>query len=227
MALMPGRPVRVGRIEGVIGVGAWHLGKQTAGGALFVDIGAETREEAMELGASIGAPVTLLSEARPLGPHRLSAKAMDNRVACAVLIALMDALRDADTAATLLGVVTVQEEVGLRGAHMVAGRVPVSAAISVNIMVTGDTPDSDGLTDSTIRLGAGPVITLFDQIEEAFAASLIGVIGHPRLNERLFEVARMAEIPVQPNVLIGGGADAAAFQLARGGVPVTMIVPPI
>jgi putative aminopeptidase len=226
MALMPGRPVRVGNADGVIGVGAWHLGKQSGGVPLYVDVGAESREEAGQLGVRVGSPVTLVSEARFLGEHRVSAKAMDNRVACAVLLGVLEALHGVETAATLVGVVTVQEEVGLRGAHMVAGRVPVSAAISVDIMVTGDTPDCDGTTDSTVRLGQGPVITLFDQIEEAFAASLIGVIGHPRLNERLFEVAQAAGIPVQPNVLIGGGADAAAFQLARGGVPVTMVSVP-
>jgi endoglucanase len=226
MALMPGRPVKVGDLDGVIGVGAWHLGKQLAGTPLYVDVGADSRQEARELGVRVGAPVTLVSEARPLGKHRLSAKAMDNRVACAVLIGVLEALRDTETAATLVGVATVQEEVGLRGAHMVAGRIPVSAAISVDIMVAGDTPDCDGVNDSTVRLGQGPVITLFDQIEEAFAASLIGVIGHPRLNGRLFEVAEASGIPVQPNVLVGGGADAAAFQLARGGVPSTMVSVP-
>lgn len=224
MDLMRGRPVRVGPADGVIGVEAWHLGKKPEPGSpLFVDIGAANPDEVAASGVKVGSPVAIVSEARALGPHRLSAKAMDNRVACAVLISLMERLRDVETSATLVGVVTVQEEVGLRGAHMVSAVVPYSAAISVDIMASGDTPDCDGMTDSTVKLGGGPVISIFDQIEEAFAASLIGIISHPKLNERLFSVAGAEGIGVQPNVVVGGGADAAAFHLARGGVPASQV----
>lgn len=224
--LMPGRPVTVGGVPGVIGWPAWHLGKQVDPNRLYIDIGAESQEDALAMGVSVGSPVTLDTEARALGPHRVSAKAMDNRIACVVLVGLFEALRGQDLNVTFTGVVTVQEEVGLRGAHMVAGRIPASAAISVDIMTTGDTPDCDGLTDSTVRLGGGPVISVFDQIEEAFAASLIGIVGHPRLNAMLFQIAEQTGIPLQPCVLTGGGADAAAFHLARGGVPATQISVP-
>lgn len=224
--LMPGRPVRVGTVDGVIGSPAWHLGKRGQGAPLYLDIGAESREETAALGVRIGSPVTLVSEARFLGANRVSAKAMDNRIACVVLIALMEALTDSRVGITLYSVVTVQEEVGLRGAYMIAGKVPASAAISLDIMAAGDTPDCDGLADSTVRLGGGPVISVYDQIEEEFSASLIGIVGHPRLNDRLFAVAASAGIEVQPCVLTGGGADAAAFHLARGGVPATQVSVP-
>jgi hypothetical protein len=181
MALMPGRPVRVGNADGVIGVCAWHLGKQSGGIPSMWMWGPEPGGS-RPAGVRVGSPVTLVSEARFLGKHRVSAKAMDNRVACAVLLGVLEALHGVETAATLVGVVTVQEEVGLRGAHMVAGRIPVSAAISVDIMVTGDTPDCDGTTDSTVRLARGRSSRCSIRSRRP-SASLIGVIGHPRLNE--------------------------------------------
>jgi endoglucanase len=223
--IMPGRPVRVDGVPGVIGSPAWHLGKKA--GALFVDVGADSEAHVAELGVEIGSPVALVSDLRRLGEHRVTGKAMDNRSACAVLVAVLEALSDQPHEATIVGVVTVQEEVGLRGARMVAEQVEVDAAVSIDVMVTGDTPDCDGLTDSTVRLGAGPVLSVYDQIEEAYAASLIGIIPHRRLNERFRTVAREAGIPLQLCALTGGGADGAAFHLARGGVPATQIGLPV
>jgi endoglucanase len=152
---------------------------------------------------------------------------MDNRSACAVLVAMLEALADQPHEATIVGVVTVQEEVGIRGAQMVAQQVEVDAALSLDVISAGDTPDCDGLTDSTVRLGAGPALAVYDQIEEAYAASMIGLIPHTRLNERFRAVARDAGIPLQLSAMTGGGADGAAFALARGGVPTTQIGLPV
>jgi endoglucanase len=209
----------------VIGAPAWHLGKES--GALYVDIGAESESEAGELGVEIGSPVAVVSDLRRLGEHRLTSKAMDNRSACAVLVAMLEALQGQPHEATIVAVVTVQEEVGLRGARMVAERVDVDAAVSIDVISAGDTPDCDGLTDSTVRLGAGPALAVYDQIEEAYAASMIGLISHTRLNERFRAVARDAGIPLQLSAMTGGGADGAAFHLARGGVPATQIGLPV
>jgi endoglucanase len=223
--IMPGRPVRVGGVAGVIGAPAWHLGKES--GPLYVDVGAESEAGAAGLGIEIGSPVALVSDLRRLGEHRLTGKTMDNRSACAVLVAMLEALADQPHEATIVGVVTVQEEVGIRGAQMVAQQVEVDAALSLDVISAGDTPDCDGLTDSTVRLGAGPALAVYDQIEEAYAASMIGLIPHTRLNERFRAVARDAGIPLQLSAMTGGGADGAAFALARGGVPTTQIGLPV
>jgi putative aminopeptidase FrvX len=74
-----------------------------------------------------------------------------------------------------------------------------------------------------VRLGAGPALAVYDQIEEAYAASMIGIIPHPGLNDGIRAIARQADIPLQLSVMTGGGADGAAFHLARGGVPTTQI----
>ena len=152
-------------------------------------------DEAKAFGIEIGSPVTMVGPYRELAGRRVAAKAMDNRIGCVVLIRLLEALQGRTPPVTIVGVVTVQEEVGLRGARMVAETLNATAVLGLDITSTGDTPDCDGLSDTTIKLGAGPSISFFDEIEEAYAASLIGIVGHPSLNERLVEVAERTSIP--------------------------------
>jgi len=63
---------------------------------MFIDIGAESREEAIEMGVNIGTWVSFLSEVYDLGKNRLTGKAFDDRVGCAVLLEVMKRLSEED-----------------------------------------------------------------------------------------------------------------------------------
>ncbi len=106
----------------------------------------------------------------------------------------------------ILGVFTVQEEVGLRGAGASAFGVEPDVAIALDVTLTGDTPEARTMA---VALGKGPAIKVKDS----------GMIAHRGLRAALERAAEAASVPVQLEVLVGGSTDAAAIQISRAGVP--------
>jgi len=185
---------------------------------MFLDAGATSREDAEgRLGVRPGDPVVPDSRFAPMsGGGRLLAKAWDDRIGLAVMIGVMRALKaDGAHPNTVVGVATVQEEVGLRGAQTSSYRVAPDVGISLESGVAGDFP---GITpdEAQERVGEGPALFLHDA----------SMLPNLKLRDLVIEVAREAEIPLQFNVLTGYGEDGSAIQRARGGAPVANIVVP-
>lgn len=88
---------------------------------MFIDIGASSREEAMEWGVLPGDQIVPYFEFTVMNNEKhLLAKAWDNRIGCAIAIDVLKNLKNSDHPNEVYGVGTVQEEVGLRGAKTAA-----------------------------------------------------------------------------------------------------------
>jgi len=136
--------------------------------------------------------------------QRLVAKAMDDRIGCAVILQV---LRELETSPhDVYYVFTVQEEVGLRGATTSGYGIAPDLALAVDITLTGDTPEAATMA---VSLGDGPAIKVKDG----------GMLAHPGVKNWLIETAEANGIPYQLEVLTGGTTDACAIQLTRAGVP--------
>ncbi|MCX7607741.1 MAG: M42 family metallopeptidase [Anaerolineales bacterium] len=135
---------------------------------------------------------------------RLVAKAMDDRIGCAVAIEALRALQD--TPHELYFVFTTQEEVGVRGATASAFGVDPDVGLAVDVTATGDTPKSSKME---VSLGKGPAVKVKDA----------GMLADPRVVDWMIRTAEKAKIPYQREVLEGGSTDARAIQLTRAGVP--------
>jgi endoglucanase len=135
---------------------------------------------------------------------RITAKAMDDRVGCAVLLQTMKELGRSPH--DLYFVFTVQEEVGLRGAGISGYGVEPEIALAVDVTLTGDTPESAPMA---VALGAGPAIKIKDG----------GMLAHTGVKDWLLRTAEAAAIPCQREVLVRGTTDASAIQVTRAGVP--------
>lgn len=170
--------------------------------SLYIDIGAESREEAEKL-VKIGDSAAFISPFIDLG-NRVVSKAMDNRSACTVLVQLMKELPETDN--HIVAVFSVQEEVGLRGATTAAFAVGPDYGMAIDVTATGDTPK--GLT-MEVGLGKGAAIKVKDR----------SIMVHPYVKEKLVELAEKNNIPYQMEVLEFGGTDAGAIHLSRSGVP--------
>ncbi len=167
---------------------------------LYVDVGATGRDDCP---VQVGDPAVFVRPFTAQGT-RLIAKAMDDRIGCAVLI---EALRQLEESPHDLYVVfAVQEEVGLRGARTSAYGIAPDIGIAVDVTGTGDTPEARPMA---VKLGEGPAVKVQDR----------GMIAHPRVRRLLTERAEEAGIPYQLEVLERGTTDAAAMQLVRSGVP--------
>jgi endoglucanase len=167
---------------------------------LYIDVGGTDRDDSP---IQVGDPAVFV---RPFAAQgtRLIAKAMDDRIGCAVLVETLRRLEE--TPHDLYVVFAVQEEVGLRGARTSAYGIEPDVGIAVDVTGTGDTPEAKPMA---VSLGDGPAVKVQDR----------GMIAHPRVRRLLVERAEEAGIPYQLEVLEGGTTDAAAVQLVRSGVP--------
>lgn len=217
-AMLVGRNVHVNGHHGVIGVKSGHLQtpeerKRVAEiYELYVDIGADSAADVAAMGICIGDAVAYDSPlVRYTHSDRVSGKAIDNRIGCAVLLQLLEELNHVPPAGTLSVVISVQEEIGLRGAHVAAYTAQPDYAIAVDTFMSGDTPDVDYYRELSAAIGRGPVLLLANSAH----------IGHPGVNRFVREAALAAGVSLQQSMVGQGmaGTDAGAIHLTRSGVP--------
>lgn len=167
---------------------------------LFIDVGATSKADCP---VKVGDVAVFERPFLDLG-KRLVAKAMDDRIACAIQIEALRRL--GDTPNEIYLVFTTQEEVGTRGATPAAFGIDPELGLSVDVTLTGDTPKGIKMA---VALGKGPAIKVRDS----------GMLADPRIVRWMVETAEKANIPYQLEVLDGGSTDARAIQLVRAGVP--------
>lgn len=153
-----------------------------------MDIGATSAAEAAEGSVRVGDGVIWTPTTRRLG-HYITGKAMDDRCGLAILTALLDRLNPEHLQYDLYLASTVQEEMGLVGAHSLERDERFELAIAVDVGLAGDVPGVDTHEIST-RLGGGPVLLHHD-----------GAVHYDRsLARALSRVAEEVGIPIQDAV---------------------------
>ncbi len=180
---------------------------------MFIDIGASSKDDALKR-VNIGDPIIIQQEFKELDNNLVMGKALDNRVGCAILI---EVLKQVESEATLYGVGTVQEEVGLKGAKTSAFGINPDMALALDVTISGDHPGIKE-EDAPSQAGKGPAIILTD-------ASGRGLITHPQVKELLISTAEEEGIPYQLEVSDGGTTDATSIHLTREGIPTGVISP--
>lgn len=204
-------------IPGVIGVRAHHLAKGDSEKNipsvtdLYIDIGAGSAQAAKEL-VALGDVGTFAPDGVVFGHGLMKAKALDDRLGCAVLMELMEQKPACDA----WFVFTAQEEVGTRGAGTAAYRIRPDAALVVEGTTAADLPGVP--SHKTIcKVGAGAVMPFMDR----------GTIYDRKLRQMLIDLAQKHEIPWQTKEMIAGGTDASVIQRSVGGIPVVGVAAPL
>jgi endoglucanase len=163
--ILPGKKVLVGnkKLAGVIGSKPIHQQdkeereKITKTKNLYIDIGADTKDEAEKM-VPLGEYISFDSQFVELGRDCIKAKALDDRVGCAVLIEVLKHRFDFDMYVCF----TVQEEVGLRGAQVAAYSVMPDVALVLEGTTCADVPNVEPYDYSTV-LGNGAALTIMDR----------------------------------------------------------------
>jgi len=208
-----------GPLHGIIGSKPPHIQKEeerkkvVTYDELFIDIGAESFEEAKQMGVKIGDPVGFNIKFAKIGRDLALGKAFDDRVGCAVMIEVMKQLEK--TECTVYAVGTVQEEVGLRGAATAAFGLYPDVGIAIDVTVAGDVPGVKEF-EAPVKLRKGPSLTVADY----------GLITHPKVLRLLIDAAEKNGIPYQLETGLQGTTDAARISLTREGVPSGVICIP-
>ncbi len=216
--ILPGKKVLVGdkKLPGVIGCKSVHLQEREERRSniklksLYIDIGAEKKEEAEKL-VQRGEYVSFFSEYEEFGQDSIKAKALDDRVGCAVLIEMLKNNYDFD----LYACFTVQEEVGLRGSQIAAYTVNPDLALIIEGTTCSDVPGVEKYDYSTI-FGGGVALTIMDRTSYP-AKNLVDFI---------YKIGASKKINVQYKQTTTGGNDAGKIQRAHSGVSVASISVP-
>ncbi len=109
---------------------------------IVLDVGATSREEAEQLGIRPGDFIAPVSPFTVMAHNRYAAKAWDDRLGCVVMLEGLRKLKasGAKLPNTTYFVFTVQEENGLRGAHVAIESVKPDMGVALEPGIGGDVP---------------------------------------------------------------------------------------
>jgi len=209
---------RGGPVPGVFGSVAPHLTRgedkkeEPKIHDLFLDIGVESREEALKL-VRIGDPVTLADRFERLRGDLAVARAFDNRIGTWAVAETLRRLQSekGKYAAEVCAVSNIQEEVGLLGARQIAYSLNPDVAVVVDVTHATDIPTVDKRQHGDIKLGAGPTLTH-------------GGCNHVEVVARLESCAAERGIPLQHEAMSSSsGTDTDVIFWTRGGIPSALV----
>ena len=174
--------------------------------AFYIDIGATSKKKA-EAKVSIGDFFVLTPKLERLSGERVCGRPLDDRIGCAVLLDIAERLWSEELCDDVYYVFSVQEEVGCRGAKTAAFAVSPDVAICFDVTATGDVPSA---TPMACALGGGAAVKIKDS----------SVICDEGVVKELCATAERHGIKYQREILLAGGTDTSAMQLAGSGAAV-------
>jgi endoglucanase len=208
-----------GDVVGVIGAKPPHLlppderDKVVKRKDMYIDIGALSKGDVEEAGIQLGDSIVPRADFVELaGGKTYLSKAFDDRVGTALVISALLELQGKNHPNTVFGVATVMEEVGIRGATTSVRAVDPDVAIVLESDIAGDVPGIKP-DESSIKLGQGPTIVLFDA----------RMIPNIRLRDLVLDTAKQIDVPIQLSAIEGGATDGGVIHLHGIGVPTIVI----
>jgi len=185
--------------------------------SLFLDCGARNKKEVEELGIHIGSVVTYQDGYTELAYDYLIGRAFDNRVGGFMIAEVARLLKENKKKLPfgLYVVNAVQEEVGLRGAEMIARRIRPNIAIVTDVTHDTTTPMINKIIEGDTACGKGPSLAY-------------GPAVHNMLLNIVRETAESNKIPVQMRAVSRStGTDTDSFAYANDGCPSVLISIPL
>ena len=184
---------------------------------LFLDCGARSRKEVEDLGVHVGSVVTYVDGFDELANNYFIGRAMDNRIGGFMIAEVARLLREnkKQLPYSLYVVNAVQEEIGLRGAEMIARRIKPDVAIITDVTHDTNTPMINKVIEGDTSCGKGPSLSF-------------GPAVHNKLLNLVQDIAETHKIPVQlRTVSRSTGTDTDSFAYANDGCPSVLISIPL
>lgn len=210
------------KIPAVFGWPAIHTRKEGKEQApeiknIFLDLGCLTKKEVLAKGIDVGCVITYQDEFFVLNDRYFGGRALDNRAGGFIIAKVARLLKENKKKLpfALYIVNSVQEEVGLRGAEMVAHTIQPNCAIITDVCHDTTTPMIDKIIEGDFKSGSGPVLT-------------VGPAVHNKLLDFVIDTAKSKRIPVQMDAASRStGTDTDAFAYTSGGIPSVLISLPL
>ncbi len=211
-----------GIIKGIFGWPAIHTRKSATEKPpkveeLFLDVGATSKKEVEKMGIHVGTPITFDDEAFKLNNRYWVGRALDNRIGGFMIAQVLRLLKENKQKLNfgLYVVNAVQEEIGLRGAQMIANHIKPNAAIITDVTHDTTTPMIKKSVQGEIKCGDGPVLTHAPAV-------------HNKLLDHIIQTANNKEISFQRSAASRStGTDTDSFAYSNAGVPSALISLPL
>ena len=210
-----------GVVKAVFGWPAIHMrkGKEEAPSMknIFLDCGCNTKEEVEALGIHVGCVATFEDEFMILNKNKYVGRALDNRMGGFMIAEVARLLKESKTKLpfSLYVVNSVQEEIGLRGAQMIAERIKPNVALVTDVCHDTNTPMVNKIENGDLKSGDGPVLTYGPAVQNNFLKQIIST-------------AEKKKIPFQRAVVSRStGTDTDAFAYSNDGVTSALISLPL
>jgi putative aminopeptidase FrvX len=184
---------------------------------ICLDCGCSTKEEVEKLGVHVGCVVTFEDEFMVLNKNRYVGRALDNRMGGFMIAEVVRMLHKEKKKLPfgLYIVNAVQEEVGLRGAQMIAQKIKPDVAIITDVCHDTNTPMIDKIVQGDLKSGDGPVLTYGPAVQN-------------NLLNQIIDAAEKNKIPFQRAAASRAtGTDTDAFAYSNEGVPSALISLPL
>jgi len=184
---------------------------------IFIDIGAKDKKEVLEMGVHVGCVITYPDEFHVLNEDKFVCRAIDNRMGGFIIAEVARLLHENKKTLPFGLYITnsVQEEIGLRGAQMIAERIQPDVAIVTDVTHDTTTPMIDQKKQGTIKIGEGPVIAYAPAVQQ-------------KLRDLIINTAEEKKIPFQRSALSRAtGTDTDAFAYSGSGVASALISLPL
>lgn len=207
-------------VKGIIGAVPPHISRGSDTPAkplqfddLLLDVGADSKEDAIAMGIAVGQQVVPINNYYVMADgKKIVSKAWDNRFGVGMAIEVLKEIHGTNHPNTVIAGATVQEEVGLRGAQTASQMVKPDLFIAVDVSPVGDFLD-DKHPRAFGKLGDGFLIRFYDP----------RCIMHNGIRMYFENLAKEKNIKCQ-QFLSMGGTDAAAAQYS-GAVATTVGLP--
>lgn len=184
---------------------------------IFIDIGAKDKKEVEEMGVHVGCVITYPDTFHVLNKNKFVCRAIDNRAGGFMIAQVARLLKENNIELPFGLYITnsVQEEVGLRGAEMIAQTIKPDVAIVTDVCHDTTTPMINQKQEGLTEIGKGPVVSYAPAV-------------HNKLRERILDTAEAKKIPFQRMASSRyTGTDTDAFAYSNGGVASALISLPL
>lgn len=184
---------------------------------IFVDVGAKDKAAVLEMGIHVGCVMTFQDELTMLNDTYYCGRALDNRMGgfCIAEVARLLHENKKDLPFSLYIVNAVQEEIGLRGAEMIANTIKPHVAIITDVTHDTSTPMINNKVQGDTKCGLGPVLTYAPAVHNLLLHQVLDVAENKNISFQRAASSRST------------GTDTDSFAYSNGGVPSVLISLPL
>lgn len=211
-----------GFVKGIFGWPAIHVriskeDKPPSMKNIFIDLGCSSKEEVEKLGVHVGCVATFEDDLIDLNKKYICGRALDNRIGGFIIAEVTRLLKEKEDKLpfSLYIVNAVQEEIGLKGAEMMATKIKPDVAIITDVCHDTNSPMYDKKVSGDQKVGNGPVLTYGPSVQNNLLKMILKVAENNKIS---FQRAATSRIT---------GTDTDAFAYSNEGVASALISLPL